>query len=346
MVSDGAPANPLQGPSEVYTTGIIGPNRSIRSTPRGLLDIVALANATGVTVYTVAAGGSTGASSTGVIPPDVAGSRAYGGRSDQLRRNAFVRNADTSNTLDVLAADTGGVSIHKPSPSTLKAIANDLGSYYSIGFRPRSAGDEPDRGNKGHRIEVRAKSRRLNVRHRRWYQSLDRRDMLAGRTLAALEVPAQDNSIDLSCEPSDARREGSKLVMPLTLRFAVPKIGMVPSGEEWVGRLRLFLVARLGARDLSPMKELTVPLRLSQAAFSDENLRRFALRSELPVEAGEVTVAVTAYDETAETASTITTAVELGPSGRIMGDRRAGGVTVHPPEPSPASGTEHALEGR
>lgn len=334
MVSDGAPANPLQGESEVYTTGIIGPNRSIRATPRGLLDVVALANATGVTLYTVAAGGLTQGNPTGVILPDVPGQLAYGGGADQLRRNSFAASADSTNSLDVLAAGTGGVSIIKPSPSTLRVIADDLGSYYSIGFRSHAAGTGQGDEDDGHRLDVRVKDRRLKVRHRRWYQAMDQRDRLAGRTLAALEVPAQDNSIGLTCEPAaSAHREGKKLVAPLTLRFVVARVGMVPSGAEWLGRLRIFMVARQKGGDLSPIKELTVPLRLSQAAFADEHLKRFSLKSELPLEPGTVTIAITAYDEVAETASTITTEIELDPSGRILGGRPAAGVIVQPPEP-------------
>jgi VWFA-related protein len=311
LVGDGTPLNPQEGISRaLFPDDALGADGSFEAAPKSLLDVLSYANAAGITFYTVNAAGLSERSSSAVITADVSGNTAFY-NADQLRRTMFVDDANAIGSLQLAAEKTGGLTILKATPSTLKTVARDLGSYYSLGFRPAAADSDSER-----RLEVVVKRKGVHVRHRRSHRLLPQRDRLGARALAALVLDPLDNPLGVSCAIGrETAAEGTRFRVPVALRVPTRNISLAPQQALWKGQLRLFLVAKSDSERLSPMKELVIPVQLSDQAFRANLDQSFVLRSELLLEAGSSTVAVTVFDEGAEVAASVSARVEIDDAG-------------------------------
>ncbi|HEU4520775.1 MAG TPA: VWA domain-containing protein, partial [Thermoanaerobaculia bacterium] len=116
-------------------------------------EIADAANSSGVTLYPI----DTAGKESGSIARDAAS-------TPRITARGSVEHAAAMPTLRMMAEDTGGYALTGSDNWQLAfdTISNDLGTYYSLGYR--SAGDRVDRTKK---IEVRLKNKRYAVRTRR-----------------------------------------------------------------------------------------------------------------------------------------------------------------------------------
>jgi VWFA-related protein len=138
-------------------------------------DILGDANRANATFYTVDPRGLPvfdTQMSDGPVPPVHVELGILGARLDSLR---------------VLAENTDGIAVlnHNNLDANLKRIANDLSSYYLIGYRSTN----PRLDGKFHTIKVRVKRPGVDVRARRGYRAATEEEVAAARSAAAAPVP-------------------------------------------------------------------------------------------------------------------------------------------------------------
>jgi len=277
-----------------------------------LTELATVANASGVTFYTIGA--------TGLEPPaGVAAEHAspYGGpgtRSsiaslsgrgstmyDQMERYSYRE------PLETLAADTGGTATinHNSVLGDLERMAEDFTSYYSIGFEPAAPADGRVR-----RIEVRVKRPGLRVRYRRSLRLKSAAEKLADGAVAALYGVQDANPLDfkVAVAPRPHERSGSSVLVPVRFLLPASRLALVPRGTLMVGRVDLAAVAQDGKGRLSPVVEVRRDIRVEPDAVSRGDYCVLAVT--LTLRPGHNDVALAVRDEVGDTRSFALVAVD------------------------------------
>ncbi|MFL6194530.1 MAG: VWA domain-containing protein [Thermoanaerobaculia bacterium] len=275
-----------------------------------------LANANGVTFYTLESAGVRNLSSVSAEDP-----------RPMLSTNLDLgKTADVQDSLFNLASETGGRAILNANDikPELARVAGDLRSYYSLGYSPERSGD-----GRVHAIEVKVKREGLRVRNRTTYTNRPREERLAARVQTALLHGIVDNPLEAGLElvSSEPAGRGQHLV---TLRVKLPlkQLVLLSQGDVWTGQLTLWIGARDAAGRVAPVQSVHVPVRIPAPPGKDQlAVSHFAYDMRMRMaERGDQTVAVGIQDDLGHTTSFIT--------GAFRVDRK--GVTVAS-SPGPSS---------
>jgi VWFA-related protein len=206
------------------------------------------ASANGITIYTVQAeyglallgpGGNIGATTPGRDAAPGAAQRrpASEARLTGTGLSTMVEHmtTNTESALKPLAEMTGGtwqrggLSIDDMT----EAIAADVRSYYSLGYR---AGDDYDRA---HRLEVRVKGRpELRVRTRTEIVRKSAQREMTDRVVSTLLVPSSVNELGIRLETKQsgqARDRQYKTVL-VAVRVPLSALAFIPEGDKLVAR--------------------------------------------------------------------------------------------------------------
>lgn len=186
--------------------------------------VTSAANASRVTIHSVQPSGLRPGLSGG--PGQRTGDKRAPGLN--TRADRAIRLSDRSG-LEVLAQQTGGRAIFNTNrfDDELEEIARDVGSYYSLGFTP------PENFHRGdHKIEVDARHRGLNVRHRPELRIKDDRERLDELILTSIYLGVAPNPLDLTLAHGEANLEpgDKKLQLPLHVRVPIDRIAYLPLG--------------------------------------------------------------------------------------------------------------------
>jgi VWFA-related protein len=177
-------------------------------------------------------------------------------------------NASWLGAFEQLARATGGSALSGTETAAMNRIADDLGSYYWLGFTPaaRSAVDLQ------HRIQVRVRQPDLTVRARDSYADVSRATlatMKAENLLffgAAQDVPGAGTATPrrLRIEAGRPRRAGiGRMAVPLTVYVPTAALAFTPADGGFVAAATL-AVAVLDRK--GGLADLATPLRLTVAA--------------------------------------------------------------------------------
>jgi len=234
---------------------------------------------------------------------------AMGARWVRGTRLQEARIQNRQNGLSFLAEETGGRTMFNVAQAgaALQAMATDLSTYYSIGYRPQRPADDRE-----HKIEVKVKGKGLAARYRRWYQDKSLGEAIAERTAATMVFGAEENPLGAALEIGQQTPAGDSFVVPLRVKIPLGKLYLEPKGEKREGRLRLFVVAS-GTEKVTPVREtrvvtVTVPEKdLAAGAAPD-----YVYEVRIKLEKGSWTVGVGVRDEIATTTSYLQGKVEAG----------------------------------
>jgi VWFA-related protein len=200
--------------------------------------------------------------------------------------------------LRFLADDTGGRALLNATdvPGALARVSEDFGTYYSIGYQPRRAGDEAE-----HKIEVKVKPRGAQVRYRRWYRDKPVGETVAEATLAVMRFGPEDNPLGAKLElVPDGKKPGETLV-----RIKVPmgKLFLQPNGESRQGQLRLYVVAS-GEGSTTPVRQTKlVTVEVPEAEAAAGSKKEYIHEIAIPLKPGYYALGVGVRDELAATTS-------------------------------------------
>ncbi len=228
---------------------------------------------------------------------------AYGTRVVRGTAIQEVLVTNRQNGLRFLAEDTGGrAMLNAADPKTaLHLMAEDLSSYYSLGYTPERPGDEAE-----HKIEVKVKTRGAQVRHRQWYRDKPLGETVAERTLAVMRFGPEDNPLGATIEIQPAKprssQNGANLV-PVRVRVPLAKLYLQTKEKSRSGRLRLYVVASTGD-STTPVKETkVVTVELPEAEAVAGSKREYVHDVAIPLQAGSWSIGVAVRDELAATTS-------------------------------------------
>ncbi len=199
--------------------------------------------------------------------------------------------------LRFLADDTGGRALLNATdvPSALARVSEDFGTYYSIGYQPRRAGDEAE-----HKIEVKVKTRGAQARYRRWYKDKPSSETVAEGTLAVMRFGSEDNPLGAGVEIVPGKKPGETLVR---VKVPVAKLFLQPNGASRTGQLRLYVVAS-GEGSTTPVRQTKlVTVEVPEAEAAAGSKKEYTHEIAIPLKAGYYAVGVGVRDELAATTS-------------------------------------------
>ena len=236
-----------------------------------------LANASGVTLYPMHAGG---------MAADVDDISA---ENNGMKFNAPTMRSNVMNTsfptMQRLAAETGGVALTGTNNFALgfTNIANDLTSYYSLGFRATGARQDTVRP-----LSVKLKNPRgLQVRVRPEYVEKSLLTEINDAVSANLFFPVAHNDLGVHIAAGEAQAAPeSAVTVPLDIKIPTSSLTLVPEGTDLTSHFSIFIgfvrgdgttskvtrqeqQVRFPADSLKRRKELTVKTTLTIDAATD-----------------------------------------------------------------------------
>lgn len=268
-------------------------------------ELAAQANANRVSFYTI----------------DAAGLRVYGaasaenagrGQAGSLRFIDSIHTQNLQSPLQLLAETTGGRAIlnqNRVLPA-LQRMGSDFRTYYSLGYTPGHSGDGRFYG-----IEVKVKGRRdLTVRHRSGYRDKTQDAQMTDGVLAALNFPYSSNPLDLKLTfDRGARRDDGHYMVPVNVEVPIRSLTLVPRGDEYTARARIYLAAMDEQGWVSPVQETELPISVPKDAIEQALGQHYTYTVSLLMRGGPQKVAVGLRDEIAANNSFVTGLVNPGP---------------------------------
>jgi len=264
---------------------------------RRFQELAAQANANRVTFYTIDAGGLRTLSSASA-ERQTAGTPGMSAFIDS--QNIFNMQAP----LLQLAEDTGGKAIINTNDvgTQLAAIANDLRTYYSLGYQPAHVGD-----GRYHRIEVKVKGgkdRTLRVRHRTGYRDKPVEQRMNDGTLASLLFGELGNPLGLTLNfGQPTRRDDGNSLVPIHLRIPLDKVTLIPQTDKHEGHLRAFIGVLDDEGGLSPVQVAPITITIPAADIASAREKGWGYEVTLLMRRGRQKVAVGVRDDLGGTSS-------------------------------------------
>lgn len=188
------------------------PRDSRWSTEPLLEAIASSANASRVTLYTIH---PEGAARSGA-GAEMGGTVAVSGGA-LAERTAETMPAGEHDALWFLAESTGGTFAYGlgEAERLITTLADDLGFYYSIGYRPAARATEEER-----RIEVRM-TRGLRARARRAVVEKTPISRASDQVIANLVHPFEPGGLRITATPGEERRAKDRRIIPVELRIPI-----------------------------------------------------------------------------------------------------------------------------
>jgi len=259
------------------------------------------ANGNRVTVYTL--GGT----------EELAGLSAGEGRSSWTPDIESLEQKNLTDSLLRLADGTGGLaSVNAGDPGTTMAQMNDdFQSYYSLGIGP---GAQHGPEGKERRIEIVLRDRRdLVVRARSGYRERPDRERMTDRTRAVLLLDSGENPLEVTLEFTRETKKGAEqLEVEMLVKFPLAHLVLLPNGDFHEGKVSIWVSARDAGGRISPVREVTVPIRVPNDQLLTVLGQNGAYKMPLVLHTGEHRIAVTVRDENGHVDSAVSVPFKPG----------------------------------
>lgn len=287
--ANGLFANHMTG----FDAAIARPDSEERTQRQLLEKLGRSANAHGVTLYMISA----------LMPTDSFSAASETGIVDA--GGEFLRSSNTEVSHETLAKLTGGVAVPIAKVETLLGtIAADLGSYYSLGYRP-SGDAKRDRD-----ITVRAKNRNYTVRARQSYAPKSAEDQMADRVVANIYAPARGNEWQVHIRAGAPRLvEKGKYSVPIEIIAPAAGVTLLPRDGRLLGGFTVYLAVGNAQGALSTT--FRHPNSIDIAAAEETGFRREPLvfSAGLTLKEGENLISAGVVDQISGTAGFARTTV-------------------------------------
>ncbi len=213
--------------------------------------IAKTANANGITLYAIHAGGlaagseGTSADNQQAIPYNVT--------------SAALSNSTES--LQMLAELTGGLATSRTNnfAGAFKDIVRDLDSYYSLGYR---AGTE--RVDRQRSLEVRVKNKALRVRNRQTFVEKSTFQEMSDRVIANLLYKTRANDLGVRVKVNTPVHADELYKVPVEVQIPIDNLTLLQQGEAYMGGFSIYVVVGNKDGDMSDVArkshQITVPL--------------------------------------------------------------------------------------
>ncbi len=165
-----------------------------------------------------------------------------------------------ANALEVMAVNTGGRTLNVGGlDDELIQVAGDLGSAYSLAYRPTDFGDR-----KYHKIVVKVNREGAVVRHRHGYRFDSDANDLEARTVSAALLGITENplGINVSARRQETRDDGLYMV-PVAVEIPIGNLVLSAEAERHVARISVVSVVKDDKGRLSDVHEREYPVTIS-----------------------------------------------------------------------------------
>jgi VWFA-related protein len=257
------------------------------------------ANARRVTFYTLEAAG---------VPPPPSSSVESAGATMASSLEFFERS-NRQDGLFALAAETGGRAILQANDvrAPLARVAEDLKSYYSLGYSPAHQGD-----GRVHSIQVKVKRPGVTVRHRQTYRDQPPAERREDRLMAALLHGTGENPLGAVLEVgTPAAGEKKTFLVPVRVKLPLGNLVFLPAAGFSEAHVQILVVARDDAGRTTPVRQVRVPIRLPQAKVDGAKGQLYVYELKLQLEKGGHTLAVGIEDTAGASTSMLNGRVEV-----------------------------------
>jgi VWFA-related protein len=265
-----------------------------------------LANSQDVAFYTIDASG---------LDVGDMGSAEYAHAQEGM--TASIGRSNLTDSLRLLADETGGIAIINTNDVApkLELVRQDMFTYYSIGYPLQASGND-----KVHKVVVKLrddpafKSYQLRYRTRFVEKSLETR--VQDRVVSSLAFEVIENPIDVDVEIGEptAASEGRWLV-PAKVSFPIANVALLPEGDDYVGRIVMFVAVRDDEGKRSDLVRQDHEVRVASADYERAQRHRWNIGTQLLMESGRYKIAVAILDPVTRQHSYKTIAREVNPDG-------------------------------
>lgn len=257
-----------------------------------LLDSVAeSANAHGVTMYGLHPERQEDVFSSAADHPSL-----NPGLADAVRggRELLV-TGNEAEALEFVAEKTGGlVAMGADVASVLPRVAEDLESYYSIGYSAPPG--KPDRAVK---VTVRAKDRSLEVRSRRAFVEKSDDVRMKDRVLSNLYVKEPPTRLEISVvpRPKDGAAKKAKRRLDVQVRIPIRSLALVPGAGVSKGSFSVYVASAGPDGALSEVTRQLRPFEIRAADLERARASFYTYELQLEVDGKGAIVSVGVLDE-------------------------------------------------
>jgi VWFA-related protein len=231
------------------------------------------------------------------------------GFSSGLEVNPFMSKEEAASQM---TAGTGGRSLMNSASlgHQLEEVAEELGSYYSLAYRPHRDADGAY-----HSIKVKVKRDGVRLRYREGYRSSSAADVMADRTLSAAIHGVTDNpmGIEVSSRNQQARGDGTYMV-PILIEVPIGQLVLLPQEATHDGRISVFVVVRDPRGGVSDVVRREYPVQIPNDSLLTAISQTAGFTMGLVMRRGEQVVAVGVRDDLASVESTVAVDLEVGVS--------------------------------
>lgn len=245
----------------------------------------AAANAQDVTLYTIDASGlqmgTSGAAESDTAPDPLAASVGHHNYTDSL-----VHMAD----------ETGGIAVINTNDVRLgfDRIRQDMYTYYSVGYPLQASGKD-----RVHRIKIKLPNHpEYKIRYQSRFVEKSRETQVQDKVVSGLTFNIEDNPMQVEVEPGHpSTASEDRWMLPTHISFPLRKVALLPEGDEYVGRITLFIAVRDTEGKQSDMVRQEHEVRIPAADYEDAKRQRFGIDTSLLMESGRYRIAVALFDQ-------------------------------------------------
>jgi VWFA-related protein len=259
--------------------------------------LIRTANANGVTIYTLHPEGLAlpSANDPSISGHDRMESTLEQDLSRASRENAMLLNEAT--VLGEIAAATGGtsalgtVNIAKMLPR----VAEDLSSYYSLGYRATATGKDASR-----KLTVTTKNKNYVVRARREFVEKSETTQVKDRVRANLfqRVDSSSAKIPFDVAVGTFRKTGrNRWSVPLKIRIPIGSLTTLPQGAEESGAFSVFFATGGILGVMSEVEQRTQNFEIPRADATRAKASYFTYDLELAIDQLVKTLSIAVMDD-------------------------------------------------
>jgi VWFA-related protein len=214
-------------------------------------DVARTANANGITLYAIHAGGL-GAQNENIMA-ESSRSTSYNVAQSAL--------SNSTESLEVIAEMTGGIASANTNnfAAAFNNIEKDLDAYYSLGYR---AGTE--RVDRQRALEVRLKTRGYIVRSRQSFVEKSTFAEMTDRVVANLLYRTKNNDLKIAVRSnSPVPQEDGLFKVPIEIQIPMDSLTLLPQGDIHAGGFTVYVAVANKDGDMSDVShkqhQITVP---------------------------------------------------------------------------------------
>ena len=242
------------------------------------------ANANGITLYTLHAGGLAAANE---------GSTAENSKAVSYTvSQAGVTNSTES--LQLLAEMTGGLAVVNTNNYTqaFKNIERDLNSYYSLGYRGGT-----ERVDRQRTLEVRVRDRKLRVRNRQTFVEKSTFAEMNDRVIANLLYRSKANDLKIAVKINTPVAADEMFRVPIEVQVPMDSLTLLPQGEAYLGGFTVYVGVANKDGDMSDVSHRTATIRVPLNEMARTKGKYYTYVLDLVMEPGVNKVSVGVVDD-------------------------------------------------